>query len=571
MSAMDRGSQLVARLVGRSATAETPDAAELTILDVSFAGEPNELDPLLAASTQDVTLVENLYAGLTRYDHATNSVVPELASEWEVSADGLIWTFHLRDDVYWMASAIGQSSIALGGSQVKTYRPVVAADVAAAVKRLCNSVQLTDAFIFFIIDGCEAAHVLRDPESEEIEVVGVRAINNTMLQFRLTQPASYFLTMTTLPEMRPIPAEIVAESVSGDESWAAWGNLISSGPFIIGPESTADVRMVLKRNPFWPIDFTGNVDQVNVWWLPEDEANEMWLEKNLDVTAATNEMQEGMAANAILRSRLRLISNQRSFYLSFNFDSPVFAQESVRRAFSAAIDREALIEEVFAGLGLAQRHFSPPGVVGAPPADIVGIGYNPDLARIEMANSSFRDCRFMPEVRYLVGTNDLDLFIAETIRDMWVKELNCQEEQIIIEQVQFGTLLANTRNDAGEVRPDLWNLGWASFYPDAHNWLSDVLHCRDSENRPDRPCSEVDDILSRASFSQDIDERWELYRNAENLFFGEGGIAPIVPLLVQGEMFLVQTWVSFAPAHFGGEQYDTYQVAAQDKALERQQ
>jgi oligopeptide transport system substrate-binding protein len=329
--------------------------------------------------------------------------------------------------------------------------------------------------------------------------------------------------------------------------------------------------MVLKRNPLWPIPFTGNVDQVNIWWLPEDEANELWLEKSLDITSVSAEMREGIESSAVLRNRLRLITNQRSFYLAFNFDSPVLSEESVRRAFSAAIDREALIEEVFAGLGQGQRHFSPPGVVGGPPADIVGMGYNPDLARIEMANTSYRDCRFMPEVRYLVGTNDLDLFLAETIRDMWVRELNCQEEQIIIEQVQFGTLLANTRSDAGEVRPDLWNLGWSSFYPDAHNWLFDVLHCRGGENRPDRPCSEVDDVLSRASYSQDISERWELYRNAENLFFGEGGIAPIAPLLVLGEEFLVQTWVNFAPAQFGGEQYDTYQVAAEEKELERQQ
>jgi len=571
MTAMDRGSELLARLVGRVATEDAPDAEELTILDVSFSGEPGQLDPQTAASSQDVTLVENLFAGLTRYDHATDSIVPELASEWEVSADGLIWTFHLRDDVFWISSPFEQSAITLGRSEVETYRPVVAADVAAAVKRLCNSSQSPDVFIYFIIDGCEAAHVVRDPASEELEVVGVRAINNTMLQFRLTQPASYFLTMTSLQALRPIPAEIVAESPGGDESWAMWDNVISSGPFVLGPESTADVRMVLKRNPLWPIPFQGNVDQVNIWWLPDDEANELWVEKSLDVSAVSAEMREEMEGNVILRSRLRLITNQRSFYMAFNFDSPVLSEDRVRRAFSAAIDREALIDEVFAGLGLAQRHFSPPGVIGAPPADIVGMGYNPDLARIEMANSSYRDCRFMPEVRYLVGTNDLDLFLAETIRAMWVEELNCQEEQIIIEQVQFGSLLANTRKDAGEARPDLWNLGWSSFYPDAHNWLFDVLHCRDSENRPDRPCSEVDSILQRASHSQDISERWDLYRNAENLFFGEGGIAPIAPLLVQGEEFLVQTWVNFVPAQFGGEQYDTYQVAAEEKKLERLQ
>ena len=154
---------------------------------------------------------------------------------------------------------------------------------------------------------------------------------------------------------------------------------------------------------------------------------------------------------------------------------------------------------------------------------------------------------------------------------MWANTLSCQPEQIVIEQVQFGTLLANTRREAGDVRPDIWNLGWASYFPDAHNWLSDVLHCSDSENRQDRPCSEADSILRDAATNPDQAARWDLYRQAERLFFGEGGSAPISPLLVQGNYTLVQTWLTYAPANFGGEQFDTYQLDAVTKRLEKLQ
>jgi hypothetical protein len=113
----------------------------------------------------------------------------------------------------------------------------------------------------------------------------------------------------------------------------------------------------------------------------------------------------------------------------------------------------------------------------------VGVGYSPDLARQLMDGSIFGDCRLMPPVTYMVSSSDIALQQAELVRQMWMEELGCTEEQIMIEQVQFGVLLANTRPDAGFQRPDLWDLGWASYYPDQANWLGDVLHCEDSENR----------------------------------------------------------------------------------------
>lgn len=567
----ESGEVIVTRFAGQVSGVSDSEGEPLTILDVSYSGVPGQLDPQTAVSVPDITLIENLFVGLTRYDHASDTIEPELAREWTVSSDGRTWTFYLRDDVHWIRSPIEQNSFALGRSEPEILRPVVAGDMAAAVHRLCSEIESPEVFVFFLIEGCEAARALGDSDAEEIAVSGVRTLDDTTLEIRLTEPAGYFLTITSLQIFRPIPADIVAEDAGGDESWVTMQNAVTSGPFVLAQGTTEDVLTILQRNPFWPIPFKGNVDQVNVWWLPVDTANELWLAKDLDISTATADMREAMQSSANFRTRVHLVSNQGSFYLAFNFDSPVFREESVRRAFAAAIDRETLITDVFAEQGEPQRHFSPPGVIGAPPAEVVGTGYNPDLARIEMSNSSFRDCRFMPEIRYLVGTNDLDLFLAETIRSMWVRELNCLDEQIIIEQAQFGTLLAETRRESGESRPDIWNLGWASFFPDAHNWLTDVLHCRESENRMNRPCSAVDEMLLLAAGSHSLDERREIYRSAENLFFGEGGIAPIAPLLVQGDHVLVQSWVQYAPAHFGGEQFDTYQVAADVKELERGQ
>ena len=103
----------------------------------------------------------------------------------------------------------------------------------------------------------------------------------------------------------------------------------------------------------------------------------------------------------------------------------------------------------------------------------------------------------------------------------------------------------------------------------SYQWLGDVLHCHDSENRQLRPCSEVDQLIRLANRDVTVDERWDLYRQAEREFFTDGGIEPISPLFVRGDYVLRQGWVNYTPAHFGGEQYDTYLVDADVKDLEQ--
>ena len=169
----------------------------------------------------------------------------------------------------------------------------------------------------------------------------------------------------------------------------------------------------------------------------------------------------------------------------------------------------------------------------------------------------------------MVSSSDLSLLQAELIRQMWIDELGCTEDQIEIEQVQFGTLLANTRPDAGAARPDIWELAWASYYPDANNWAGDLIHCEESENREQRPCSEVDNLIRQAAQTTDLTEREALYRQIENLLFGDDGLAPLVPLYLQGNTLLVQSWLTHPPALFGGEQYDSYSIEVDRKELER--
>lgn len=553
----------------------TPAASdrEVVTLDLAMSGLPQALDPQKAATETEIDLIENLFVGLTRFNNATRSVEPDLATEWEVSEDGLLWTFELRSDIFWIRSEQpSATSILPTQSGPRAYRPVVADDVVFAVQRACDArTQARDVLVLFIIEGCEEVHGKPEPSQQDLASIAVRAVNESTVQFTLTRPAAYFSTITSLPLLRPVPREIVEAYATSETSWASFPGVVTSGRFIVSIESTTEPRTVLIRNPFWPTPFSGAVELINIYSLDAEAAYELWQSKGIDVSPLPAAMREELLQDTRMRSRLQLIPDQAVFYLAYNFDSEVFSDPAVRRAFGAAIDREALVEEVYAGFGMPMSHFTPPGVLGAPPIEEVGVGYSPDWARLQMAESSFRDCKFLPEIHYLVSSTDLALFHAETLRTMWSRELGCPEEKIIIEQAQFGALLSRTRPEAGAERPDLWDLGWSSYYPDAHNWLDEVLHCSDSENRQNRNCSQADELIAQAARTMAVEERNSFYRQAEELFFGHSGVYPVTPLFVQATYLLVHPWLIFEPAHFGGEQYDRYQLDPSTKRLERQQ
>ncbi len=557
--------RLVRQVVAVTVT-PAPETAqrEPVTLDLGYVGSFPNVDPQKVTTDLGGDLLDNLFVGLTRLNYETNQVEPELAQSWAVN--GRVWTFTLRDDIFWVRPVSRTPT----SWQVEPVRPVTAADAVAAIRRICQrSSETPDAFIFFIIEGCEAVYRQNAPEPAELEQIAARALDETTLEITLTKPASYFLTMTTMWALTPIPgAEIAAWSAERPaKNWLDIEQLMLSGPFVPVPATWGSSRVTLQRNPYWTLPRRGNVEVVNINYLDSPEnAFKLWEARSLDVSPLPAARRDAFLSQS--PTKARLVTEQTVFYLGLNFNSAVFREPALRRAFSAALNREELARGVYGARALPMRHLSPPGVLGAPPLEETGIGYSPDFALMQLAQSGFRSCRLLPPIRLMVSTLDLSLLQAELVRDMWARELGCDPGQIVIEQVEFGTLLANTRPDAVN-RPDVWELGWASYYPDAHNWLYDLLHCTESENRQNRPCSEADELMMQATAVLEPDQRAAIYRRVENLFFGENGEIPLIPLYVRGNYVLVQNWLTYTPAIFGGEQFDTYVIDADLKRLER--
>ena len=136
-----------------------------------------------------------------------------------------------------------------------------------------------------------------------------------------------------------------------------------------------------------------------------------WNRRELDLIQVPFVLQERILAEN--RQKIMGVTDNSVFFLMFNHESEIFRNPDLRRAFSAAIDREEIIEEVYNSQGYPLRHLTPPGAYGSPPENQVGVGFNPDFARLSLAAGGVSACRFLPIIRYTVSSSDTSLFQAE--------------------------------------------------------------------------------------------------------------------------------------------------------------
>ncbi|MEZ4517625.1 MAG: ABC transporter substrate-binding protein [Chloroflexota bacterium] len=291
---------IVTRIVERTViVTPTPDPSREVeqdhnpiVLDLPLEVSLPDLDPQQAGSDTQVDLAENLFAGLTNYDAATDTIEPELATGWEVGPDGRTWTFHLRDDIFWVRpTSPPLGTEALWGAEA--VRPVTADDIVFAVQRTCSGeVENELTYALFLIEGCELVNTATQLAEGDLQSIGVQAMDDTTLQITLTKPAGYFLALTTTPLFQAVPRDLVEEFGTEWENqagemgtgWQTPENLVTSGPYLLIPEETLSQRVVLERNPLWPIDRGGNVEVINLYYVEDEtDAYELWQDRTLDV------------------------------------------------------------------------------------------------------------------------------------------------------------------------------------------------------------------------------------------------------------------------------------------------
>jgi oligopeptide transport system substrate-binding protein len=520
-----------------------PTEAKPVVLRGNLGAEPPTLDPALASDTTSVFCDKQFFLGLTAFYRDTSDVVPELATEWSVSDDGLVYTFKMRDDVKWV-------NYNPETKEVKEVGTVNAQDVVYGVKRTINPETASDyAYVLYIIKGGEAANT----GEGSLDDVGVRAVDDYTVEFTLEYPAGFFPAIAGMWVARPQPQEAIE---THGETWTEPGNIVTNGPYMLESwEHEATLTMVKNPN-YYDVDNV-QIDRLEGVLVTEDFTEMAMYENNeLDVMGGSLgwgpplEDMDRVKADPELSKELTITPRLCTYYYGFIATKPPFDNDLVRKAFSAAIDRQSLIDNVTKGEQIPAIHFACPGIFGAPPVDEVGIKSDPEQAKAWLAEAGYPDGEGFPEVILMHNVSEAHAKIAQAVAAMWKETLGVD---VTIETQEWNVYLETlNKNTPVEDVPHVFRMGWCADYPDENNWVHEVFNTEAGANRTRRGCvdpnceevqpTKFDELTRQAAVEQDPEKRKELYQEAERILIEEE--TTLAPIYHYTYILMNKPWVT---------------------------
>ena len=296
------------------------------VLKVNLASEPAKIDPALNSSVDGACIDVNLFAGLYTYD-ADGNLQPDLADHdnpYEVSDDGLVYTFHLQEGLKWS-----------DGSDL------TANDFVYAWKRAADPMTAADyAYMFESIAGYE---------DNDLQV---EAPDDLTLVVTLKAPCAYFLDLAAFPAYLPVPqaqVEAASDWETNPGSWASEAGFVTNGAYTVS-DWKHEESMTFKKNPNYYRADEVTIEEIDFMLSADDTAiYAAYQSGDLDFadTVPTNEI-EAIKEN----EDFHVVDNLGTYYAAFNVNSPIFEGKTVdqaiamRKAFALLIDRDYIIENI---------------------------------------------------------------------------------------------------------------------------------------------------------------------------------------------------------------------------------
>jgi len=289
-------------------------------INLNLTTEPPQMDPQLTDDAVSMQVINGVFEGLTRMDK-NGEAMPGIAEKWEVSDDGMVWTFHLRD------------------AKWSNGDPVTAQDFEYAWKRALNpNTGAVYAYIMYPIKNAEAYNngKITDPEQ-----LGIKALDEKTLEVTLELPTPYFDTLTSFATYMPLNQKYY-ESIK-DKYASEAQNMIYNGPWTIS-EWTHESKMVLKKNPmYWNADAI-KLNTINYVMINDNTTSvNMFLSGQLDMTGLRGDQREQLKNEGY---ELFNFSDGSSWYLMFNTKDPIMQNEKIRKALTYALDRNLYVKNV---------------------------------------------------------------------------------------------------------------------------------------------------------------------------------------------------------------------------------
>jgi len=479
-------------------TSKHKDKNDLKVFRYNEHSDITSLDPAFAKDQRNIWAVHQLYNTLVRLD-ADLDISPDLAKNWSISGDGLIYTFKLREDVYFHDYSFLKN------------RKLNANDVVFSLERL------TDPNI-------------ASPGSWTMNYVkSIKALDELTVQIELKRNFPAFLGILSMKYCSVLPKE-VADGLIDFRT-----NPIGTGPFYFKNWLPKE-KLVFRKNPlYFEKDSLGNplpyLEAVAITFLPDKQSEFLQFVQGkldfingLDISYKDELLNANGELNEKYKSNIELdkIIQLNTEYIGFNLSNPKFENnsESFRKAINYSIDKRKMIKYLRNGIGTpANNGFVPPSLLGK--HKVEGFKYNPELAKSYLNQYKTENNILNPAIT--ISTNPSYVDLIELIQS----DLKKIGIDVIIDVMPASTLRQKRSN--GDL--EAFRASWIADYADAENYLSLFYSKNKSPNGPNYTffdSEEYDSLYLKAINTSSFKERLKAYAQLDSIVIDK---AVVIPLL----------------------------------------
>ena len=457
------------------------------------------LDPAFARNPQNIWPIQQLFNGLVQLDDSLN-VIPEIAKRWEIDATGKVYTFFLKENIFFHPAP------QFNGEE----RKVIASDFTYSFDRLRD-----------VKVGSPGGWVLQQVED-------YKAINDTVFQISLKQAFPPFLSLLSMRYCSVVPHEVVEDSNHEFRK-----HPIGTGPFKFKAWEE-DIKLVLRKNPnYFERDDKGiqlpYLEAIAVSFLPDIQSEFMLFSQgkfdflnSLDpsykdeLLTPLGELQAQYKGEITLQKGPYLNTEYIGFYLES--DNPALQSKKIRQAINIGFDRKKMITYLRNTIGFAaEEGFIPLGLAGR--SKTKHSQYQPEKAR-ELVNAFIEEHKSQPKIRLATDINYMD--ICEYLQ----QELKKIGIDIEIDLMPTPTL----RQAKSSGKLEAFRASWIADYPDAENYLSLFYSPNFSPGGPNYThfySAKFDSLYTNSLSINSFEKRTNSYREMDELVMQN---YPVVPL-----------------------------------------
>ena len=473
--------------------------------------EPDSMDPHKGEGTSGANIRRDLFEGLVA-TAPDGSLEPGAAASWDISGDGMTYTFHLRPDGRWSNGD-----------------PVTAGDFVYGLRRGADPATLSSysQVLAPILNGEEVARGELPPEA-----LGVEAEDDLTLVIRLKGPTPYFLELLTHSMTFPVLRSNVERY---GNRFARPGNLVSNGPYVLD-EWVVQSHIRLVRNPYYHGADDVRIETVYYYSIENPSVElKRFRAGELDWTDSLPYQQMDWIRQNMPKE-LHIAPYFGSYYYGFNVLRPPFRdQPGLRRALTMVVRRDILTRKVTGAGELSAFTYVPPVPGYRPPM--------PEWAawsweqRLDEARRLYREAGYSEqnplkiEIRY--NTNENHRRIALALAAMWKQALGVR---CTLLNEEFKVFLETRKTKAVT---ELFRAAWIGDYQDPFSFL-EIMHSTHGQNDTGYASPVYDALLESSMVEPDPDKRMRTLEQAEKVLLED---QPVMPLFFYVSRRVVKPWV----------------------------